>query len=858
MLATMPQIFSMVGHGTVDALQEMDHACSPKWPRDSSILRKFGGFLRRHELHKLSQAQAAVVEQSEADDHVLRRRRSLPEQNNLSSKGLIEAFPQTPPRREMEQRHKLFEIPPSLSDMRALGAGRRRSRGLSANSFPRRPHSPIPIPIPFKSAPDVGTLGLDPPLMPYDDQNGPTRPPKQLPATLPPLQIPDQFNDSAEVDDADEQHAIDRISLEEEYNRRWILNLSMHIRDNSNREKFFVTYAETPSKWRRISISLDYRNPPEGSLEEDLSTLHYQRDKSFKIYEAIRESLPEIQYYSTITNLKLETNPEDGQLHIHVREDKNEIVQYPAVSLFQHIQVPMYPECELEFHSHLSGFVYKVQVDDRIIIKKEIPGPDTVDEFLYEVNALDAVIGCENVVQLEGLVTDNAGTVVKGLLIAYAPQGSLVDMLYDFRDSPQLPWHRREKWAKQIVQGLSDIHEAGFVQGDFTLSNIVIDNDDNAQIIDLNRRGCPVGWEPPELDKLIDSGQRISMYIGVKTDLYQLGMVLWALAEVDDEPDRAERPLRPVSHKIPSYFRRMVEVCLSDQPQRRMPAKRLLRSFPPSAGHPPSSTSPSVEFIGRLKVSEDPLSSHRSDKEYIDPKMAVTLEEVRRPHANSGAAEITSSEQVTYVEPHSNAASTRYHIGSSASLVVEECRGRSRGSSRPRRISPYDQSVSSATSLSSQQYCSPERPRRGREYNENVCSLSPVEPDHANEPTISAAYPQAYDVAGGQVSCHEQLEEPGASGGQDAIPPPITDLGVAAVRAELLHTDSGFDEGMADEDSLDKTIPQCHIISESHECSNVPPSVLVENGGTAEEEAVQAPKLLMEMPDDDTHETRQT
>lgn len=46
---------------------------------------------------------------------------------------------------------------------------------------------------------------------------------------------------------------------------------------------------------------------------------------------------------------------------------------------------------------------------------------------------------------------------------------------------------------------------AGFVQGDFTLSNIVIDSNDDAKIIDINRRGCPVGWEVCLLDCACDS-----------------------------------------------------------------------------------------------------------------------------------------------------------------------------------------------------------------------------------------------------------------------------------------------------------------------------------------------------------------
>lgn len=109
--------------------------------------------------------------------------------------------------------------------------------------------------------------------------------------------------------------------IADELARKWILNLSMHFRDRSKREKFFVTYREKDHLWRRVTISLDYRGAPANSLEMDLSHTNLQREKSAKIYEAIRESLPDIQFYETVTNLKLQTT--GGRLHVHVVEDGN-------------------------------------------------------------------------------------------------------------------------------------------------------------------------------------------------------------------------------------------------------------------------------------------------------------------------------------------------------------------------------------------------------------------------------------------------------------------------------------------------------------------------------------------------------
>lgn len=370
--------------------------------------------------------------------------------------------------------------------------------------------------------------------------------------------------------------AFDEMILEE-LEKRWILNLSMHFRDKSRREKFFVTYAETPTHWRRVTISLDYRNAPKGSLEEELQRTRFQRDKSARIYEAIRESLPDIQFYDTVTNLKLQT--ENERLHVHVVEDLSEIIHYPPVKAINHLMCRRVREEELVFDSHLSGFVYKVRVDGQVFIKKEIPGPDTVDEFLYEINALHQLHGSHSVIQFGGVVLDNKGETVKGLLISFAEQGALIDVIYD--GEGRISWSRRERWAKQIVQGLSEIHEAGFVQGDFTLSNIVIDAHDNAKIIDINRRGCPVGWEPPEVAALIESSQRISMYIGVKSDLYQLGMVLYALATQEDEPEN-HRPfnLACFPPEIPEYFLDVCYHCLDDNPRKRSQASALLARFP--------------------------------------------------------------------------------------------------------------------------------------------------------------------------------------------------------------------------------------------------------------------------------------
>jgi hypothetical protein len=270
----------------------------------------------------------------------------------------------------------------------------------------------------------------------------------QAPDELPPDSASSADGCSVSADGFDDE-------LLEELEKRWILNLSMHFRDRSNREKFFVTFAESPNHWRRVTISLDYRDAPPGSLEEELQQTRFQRDKSARIYESIRDSLPDIQFYETVTNLKLQT--EHDRLHVHVTEDIHEVISYPSTSAINHLHCRRIREEELVFDSHLSGFVYKVRVNNEIFIKKEIPGPDTVEEFLYEINALHRLSGSNSVIQFGGVIIDNEERLLKGLLISYAEKGALIDVIFDNKGN--LPWQRRERWAKQIVQGLSEIHE---------------------------------------------------------------------------------------------------------------------------------------------------------------------------------------------------------------------------------------------------------------------------------------------------------------------------------------------------------------------------------------------------------------
>ncbi|KAI9692972.1 MAG: hypothetical protein M1822_004967 [Bathelium mastoideum] len=695
----MPQFLSLVEDGaegsSVGTAEEMKSGSSMQSPRHNGwrglFPPRFNFFRKEEDTHpRDAENRAQSQEDQQPPQATSSQERPGLVPRRLSRKvvpGLPR--PQTFTRQNSERRERLFPVEPCAEERRAVSVDRK------TNLTTKRTRSPPPVSIASLSAPEVGspeagasTLSFVPEQTPQQsgehiDRNE-DEPLGDPPPEPPPIANPEPFSEHDDLSDGADDNII-----QEELDSRWILNLSMHFRDKSDREKFFVTYAAEPNRWERVTVSCDYRDALPDSLEADLKSLHYQRDKSDRIYESIRDSLPGIQFYPSVTNLKLQT--EDNRLHVHVTEDVNEIINYPPISAVKHLNCPHFREEVVHFDAHLSGFVYKVEIYGRSMIKKEIPGPDTVDEFLYEVNALNSLSDSLNVIRLEGIVVSNDGNFVKGLVISVAERGALVDLLYDEKGC--IPWARRERWAHQVVRGLNEIHESGFVQGDFTLSNVVIDKYDDAKIIDINRRGCPVGWEPPELATLIENGQRISMHIGVKTDIFQLGMVLWAIARGEDEPERQEKPLgfdEGAHEGTPKYFQDIVRSCLSKRPQDRLSAKELLKRFPSI------SEDAAVLDAGAQSTS----TAHRSDKEYIDPESAVRLEDIeafRHRQRGSGRSDY-STEDVTYADADP---STDYRFDSSGSCIVG--RGRSNVSSaRRRNDSPYARPVSSTSSGSEQ------------------------------------------------------------------------------------------------------------------------------------------------------------
>lgn len=111
------------------------------------------------------------------------------------------------------------------------------------------------------------------------------------------------------------------------------------------------------------------------------------------------------------------------------------------------------------------------------------------------------------------------------------------------------------------------------------------------------------------------------MYIGEKTDIFQLGMTLWGLGADDDEPERHDPPLcaDDLPEEIPAWYREIVSICLSPKARDRLSAKELAKMFPHSN-----------EASYQTLPTSLPLLAVRTQKKYIDPSQAVERDDIEK------------------------------------------------------------------------------------------------------------------------------------------------------------------------------------------------------------------------------------
>ena len=234
-----------------------------------------------------------------------------------------------------------------------------------------------------------------------------------------------------------------------------------------------------------------------------------------------------------------------------------------------------------------------------------IPNP----EWIYNIQVLQCMNGVPGFAKLVGIVVDASHRHLKGYLVELPKVHCKLEQATRDRS---IPWVRREKWAKQLVQAVSQVHSRSLVVGAFfgSWSPVLIEGSDTIQFWKFKKFFEPTRrtrcYYPPEFLHLY-GGASSSTYEDApastsKTDLFHLGMLLWLLAanvplsrvnpacsmegcnlegDTCSQKHHAEASNLPdLSEDIPQYYKNMVKDCRAERPGDRPPAKQLLQRFP--------------------------------------------------------------------------------------------------------------------------------------------------------------------------------------------------------------------------------------------------------------------------------------
>jgi hypothetical protein len=275
--------------------------------------------------------------------------------------------------------------------------------------------------------------------------------------------------------------------------------------------------------------------------------------------------------------------------------DKHRI-RYPPLDK-RHRDLPKVHYSRLERTTEIDSAVHGVTIDGKKYVHKIIRRagywPGDTKNILDEIDAYVQFRGVPHIAQLAGIVVSenpyrthpgspgkpvNRAEVIIGFLLPFYPNGTLATVeslnvpqwnvgyqpmsaFFNFAsffgeqvDQTILRFDRRLiGWAKQVAQGLISMHAAGRAHVDVKTTNVVLDEKQNALLIDISGTS---GWTweflSPEMEPLLSDNEDVDMEkipfdIRVGTDCWAFGKALQSLYRRSSGGREAARMLEVAS-----------------------------------------------------------------------------------------------------------------------------------------------------------------------------------------------------------------------------------------------------------------------------------------------------------------------
>lgn len=361
-------------------------------------------------------------------------------------------------------------------------------------------------------------------------------------------------------------------------------------------------YGGDPAKYDTADVLVLYteRNSRVASaLENTFFEDHVRGLPHRALLEAFQRAIPSIPHlFPSATRITLRTRAEGEEASYTFSEETEEVVAYPPIPS----SLASVPAVQIGALAKLSPARFGTHVDRVSLQGREYAFKQCtrdVEDMLQEVDFL-AQRPSPRVIQMSAIVVDSTQR-LRGFLAPFMPYGSLEELFTNLSQPntqqmqalgsvayPQHPyWMMKLKWARQIAQGIVDLHDSPLgpiALGNFNPRNVLIDNNGDALIIGLSGTASgtryTVRWAAPER-------MRSSYSVGPSMDVANMGMVLWALAEEDftgftklaptvNGIDETHRPRRWRRQETPHWFRMAVDRCVQDEPTQRPTAAEVL------------------------------------------------------------------------------------------------------------------------------------------------------------------------------------------------------------------------------------------------------------------------------------------
>jgi len=333
-------------------------------------------------------------------------------------------------------------------------------------------------------------------------------------------------------------------TLSTRLSRLKVITIFEHSCSSTQRvDEYHITFSQSPRHW--ISIILE--------VTTHRSSLYWSPLKLFTSPSVYSKNIPkslERQLHKGL--LAIDDTSDHMELAIASLEDD---VPEQSITVIKHIPLtpasellgfardlgcPIYSEKEISPLHDLAIFNKPscitisalpngaLCLDERILSKTL-----DMEELKWNLSLYQCLKSSSRVPNLLGVVADRSFRYVKSILTdttRHSLQGRLNHLMAN--KSQLIALTIRLQWAQQLVTGLRDIHEKGFVVGDMGLSSFGVNSKGEIQVLHYRRKfrlsELRSPYIAPEQRK---SSQNTEVCFTSRTDLFQLGLVLWLLAQ---------------------------------------------------------------------------------------------------------------------------------------------------------------------------------------------------------------------------------------------------------------------------------------------------------------------------------------